>query len=73
MVSNAFVRVVNNTNNQAIAKYDLTEDMSMETAMIFNYIDTTVRKFKAPVKDLTGVYSHYVSTLVSMLGSTPNV
>ena len=35
MVSNAFVRVVNNTNNQELAKYDLTEDMSMETAMIF--------------------------------------
>ena len=35
MVSNAFVRVVNNANNQELAKYDLTEDMSMETAMIF--------------------------------------
>ena len=35
MVSNAFVRVVNNDNNQELAKYDLSEDMSVETAMIF--------------------------------------
>jgi tellurium resistance protein TerD len=35
MVSDAFVRVVNEENGKEMARYDLSEDMSTETAMIF--------------------------------------
>ncbi|HEY0116179.1 MAG TPA: TerD family protein [Allosphingosinicella sp.] len=35
MVTNAFVRVVNDGNGSEIARYDLSEDASTETAMIF--------------------------------------
>ncbi|MDH6574893.1 TerD family protein [Kitasatospora sp. MAP5-34] len=34
-VGNAYIRVVNVTDGQEIARYDLTEDASSETAMIF--------------------------------------
>ena len=34
-VRNAFIRVVNQANGQEIARYDLTEDASVETAMVF--------------------------------------
>ncbi|MEV8097811.1 TerD family protein [Kitasatospora sp. NPDC085879] len=34
-VSNAYIRVVNVTDGREIARYDLTEDASTETAMIF--------------------------------------
>lgn len=34
-VSNAYIRVVNLNDGQEIARYDLTEDASTETAMIF--------------------------------------
>ncbi len=35
MVTNAFIRVVNEANNGELARYDLSEDASTETAMIF--------------------------------------
>jgi len=35
MVSNAFIRVVNQADNKELARYDLSEDASVETAMIF--------------------------------------
>ena len=35
MVSNAFVRVVNVGDGKEIVRYDLSEDMSMETASVF--------------------------------------
>ena len=35
MVSNAYVRVVNASDGKEIARYDLSEDSSLETAMIF--------------------------------------
>jgi len=35
MVTNAFVRVVNQDDNRELARYDLSEDASTETAMIF--------------------------------------
>jgi len=35
MVSNAFVRVVNQDDSKELARYDLSEDASTETAMIF--------------------------------------
>lgn len=34
-VGDAFIRVVNDNGNSAIARYDLSEDSSTETAMIF--------------------------------------
>src|SRR4051794_1357695 len=37
-VSNAFIRVVNQADNQELARYDLSEDASSETAMIFGEV-----------------------------------
>ncbi|NWH04794.1 TerD family protein [Desulfobacter latus] len=37
-VNNAFIRIVNQDNNQEIVRFDLTEDYSMETAMIFGEV-----------------------------------
>ena len=49
MVSNAFIRVVNQDGGQEIARFDLSEDMSTETAMIFGeiYRHSGEWKFKA--------------------------
>ena len=49
MVSNAFVRVVNQDGAKEIARYDLSEDASTETAMIFGelYRAGTDWKFRA--------------------------
>lgn len=49
MVSNAFVRIVNEENGKEIARYDLSEDASTETAMIFAevYRSGSEWKFKA--------------------------
>ncbi len=38
MVSDAFIRVVNAANDSEIARYDLSEDASTETAMIFGEV-----------------------------------
>ena len=38
MVTNAFMRIVNADNGSEIARYDLTEDASTETAMIFGEV-----------------------------------
>ena len=37
-VADAFIRVVNDNGNTEIARYDLSEDSSTETAMIFGEI-----------------------------------
>jgi tellurium resistance protein TerD len=34
-VNNAFIRVVNDENNKEVVRFDLTEDYSTETAMVF--------------------------------------
>jgi len=49
MVSNAFIRVVNGADNSEIARYDLSEDASTETAMVFGevYRRGSEWKFKA--------------------------
>ena len=49
MVSNAFVRVVNANGDKEVARYDLAEDASTETAMIFAeiYRNGEEWKFKA--------------------------
>jgi tellurium resistance protein TerD len=48
-VSNAFIRIVNNGSNEEIARYDLSEDYSTETALIFGelYLHGGAWKFKA--------------------------
>ena len=48
-VRNAFIRVVNQANSTEIARYDLTEDASVETAMVFGevYRSGPEWKFKA--------------------------
>jgi tellurium resistance protein TerD len=48
-VQNAFIRAVNHDNNTEIARYDLSEDASIETAMIFGelYRHCSEWKFKA--------------------------
>ncbi|MDO6680743.1 MULTISPECIES: TerD family protein [unclassified Oceanobacter] len=48
-VSNAYIRVVNKADGKEIARYDLSEDASTETAMIFGelYRHGSEFKFKA--------------------------
>ncbi|MDE5832287.1 MAG: TerD family protein [Desulfovibrio sp.] len=48
-VSNAFIRIVNAKTNQEIARYDLTEEASTNTAMIFGelYRHNNEWKFRA--------------------------
>jgi tellurium resistance protein TerD len=49
MVSNAFIRVINEAGGAELARYDLSEDASTETAMIFGelYRNGAEWKFKA--------------------------
>lgn len=49
MVSNAYIRIVDEANGQEIARYDLSEDASVETAMTFGelYKHNGAWKFKA--------------------------
>ena len=46
---NAFIRVVNQADDVEIARYDLSEDASTETAMVFGevYRNGTDWKFRA--------------------------
>jgi tellurium resistance protein TerD len=48
-VRNAFIRVVNQADNAELARYDLTEDASTETAMVFGelYRNGAEWKFRA--------------------------
>ncbi|MCM2578057.1 TerD family protein [Streptomyces meridianus] len=48
-VRNAFIRVVNQADNVELARYDLSEDASTETAMVFGelYRNGTEWKFRA--------------------------
>jgi len=45
-VRNAFIRIVNQADNNEIARYDLTEDASTETAMVFGEIYRNVGEWK---------------------------
>ncbi len=56
MVSNSFMRVVNNDNGAKIARFDLSEDASTETAMIFGelYRHGAEWKFKAVGQGFAG-------------------
>jgi tellurium resistance protein TerD len=48
-VSNAYIRVINRANEVELARYDLTEDASSETAMVFGelYLHGIEWKFRA--------------------------
>lgn len=56
MVSNAYIRVVNADGNVEIARFDLSEDASTETAMIFGelYRHNEEWKFKAIGQGFSG-------------------
>ncbi len=56
MVQNAFVRIVNADSNVEIARFDLSEDYSTETAMVFCevYRNNAEWKFKAIGQGYTG-------------------
>ncbi len=56
MVSNAFVRIVNDETGVEVARYDLSEDASTETAMVFAevYKHSGEWKFKAVGQGFVG-------------------
>ena len=56
MVTNAFMRIVNATGGTEIARYDLSEDASTETAMIFGelYRHGSEWKFRAVGQGFNG-------------------
>ncbi|MBO2454697.1 TerD family protein [Actinomadura barringtoniae] len=64
-VRNAFIRIVNQADNSEIARYDLTEDASTETAMVFGelYRNGEEWKFRAVgqgyASGLAGIASDY--------------
>ncbi len=45
-VRNAFIRIVNQADNSEIARYDLTEDASTETAIVFGEIYRSFGEWK---------------------------
>ncbi len=55
-VQNAFIRVVNQAGGAELAKYDLSEDASVETAMVFGevYRHNGEWKFKAVGQGFAG-------------------
>lgn len=63
MVSNSFMRVVNEDNSTEIARFDLSEDASTETAMIFGelYRHNDEWKFKAIGQGFAGGLSALAS------------
>lgn len=63
MVSNSYMRVVNHDNGSEIARFDLSEDASTETAMIFGelYRHNAEWKFKAVGQGFTGGLSALAS------------
>jgi len=56
MVSNAFIRIVNDANGKELARFDLGEDFSTETAVIFGevYRAGTEWKFRAVGQGFAG-------------------
>jgi tellurium resistance protein TerD len=55
-VSNAFIRLVNKDSGNEVARFDLSEDASIETAMIFGeiYKHGSEWKFKAVGQGYSG-------------------
>ncbi len=60
-VNNAFIRIVNQDNNQEIVRFDLTEDYSMETAMVFGEV-----YFKSSEWRFTAVGQGYAGGLAAV-------
>ncbi|NIF23056.1 TerD family protein [Candidatus Pantoea multigeneris] len=56
MVSNSYIRIFNNDNGTEIARFDLSEDASTETAMVFGelYRNGAEWKFKAVGQGFAG-------------------
>ncbi|MBB1126958.1 TerD family protein [Thiospirillum jenense] len=56
MVRNAFMRILNQDSQTELARFDLSEDYSIETAMVFGeiYRSGTEWKFKAVGQGFTG-------------------
>lgn len=63
MVSNSFMRIFNNDSGAEIARFDLSEDASTETAMVFGelYRNGTEWKFKAVGQGFAGGLSALAS------------
>nr|WP_314420236.1 TerD family protein [uncultured Erwinia sp.] len=63
MVSNSFMRIYNNDNGTEIARFDLSEDASTETAMVFGelYRHGAEWKFKAVGQGFAGGLSALAS------------
>lgn len=64
-VRNAYIRVVNPTNNEEIARYDLTEDYSVETCVIPGelYRNGSDWKFRAVGSGFGGGLEAYVASI----------
>lgn len=62
MVSSAFMRVLNNATRSEISRYDLSEDASLETSMIFGevYRHGTEWKFKAVGQGFRGGFPELI-------------
>ncbi|MRT40486.1 chemical-damaging agent resistance protein C [Enterobacteriaceae bacterium RIT702] len=63
MVSNSFMRIFNNDNGAEIARFDLSEDASTQTAMVFGelYRNGAEWKFKAVGQGFAGGLSALAS------------
>ena len=70
MVSQAFIRVLNNATRNEITKYDLSEDASVETAMIFGevYRHNDEWKFRAVGQGFAGGFAQLVSSFGVQVG-----
>ncbi len=68
-VKNAYIRVVDKSNDEELARYDLSEDASTETAMVFGelYRNGEEWKFRAIgqgyASGLVGIISNYGVTM----------
>jgi tellurium resistance protein TerD len=64
MVSNAFIRVVNEDSGEELARYDLSEDYSTETALIFGELYRHGGEFK-----FKAIGQGYAGGLAAMAGN----
>lgn len=64
MVASAFIRILNNATRGEISRYDLSEDASLETSMIFGevYRHNTEWKFKAVGQGFRGGFAELIRT-----------
>ena len=69
-VSNAYIRVVNKADGKELARYDLSEDASTETAMVFGelYSHNNEWKFKAIGQGFAGGLGPLVASYGVNLG-----